>query len=127
MCKFKDDQRSFVTINRQDVESMFKTPDIENVVTFWRDVSYGEVDLSGSKVFGWLTLDQKQQDFKDALATLGNAKARGAMFSWALKAASDAEIKLDSYYGVTVYMSTPTDLWGGLQGEYRPSCVRPRV
>jgi hypothetical protein len=49
MCKFKDDQRGFVTINRQDAEAMFKAPDIENVVTFWRDVSYGEVDLSGSK------------------------------------------------------------------------------
>jgi hypothetical protein len=117
MCKFKDDQRSFVTIKRQEVEAMFTAPDIENVVTFWRDVSYGEVDLSGSKTFGWLTLDQKQQDFKDALTTLGNQKARTAMFSWALKAASDAEIKLDSYYGVTVYMSTPTDLWGSLQGS----------
>ena len=49
MCKFKDDQRGFVTINRQDVEAMFTVPDIENVVSFWRDVSYGEVDLSGSK------------------------------------------------------------------------------
>ncbi len=117
MCKFKDDQRSFVTINRQDVEAMFTAPDIENVVTFWRDVSYGELDLSGSKVFGWLTLDQKQQDFQDALANLGKDKARAAMFSWAQKAASDAGIKLDPYYGVTVYMSTQTDLWGVLQGS----------
>jgi len=116
MCKFKDDQRGFVTIKRQDVEAMFTASDIENVVTFWRDVSYGEVDLSGSKTFGWLTLDQKQQDFKNVLATLGNDTARSAMFSWALKAASDGEIKLDSFYGVTVYMSTPTDLWGVLQG-----------
>ena len=127
MCKFKDDQRGFVTINRQDAEAMFKAPDIENVVTFWRDVSYGEVDLSGSKTFGWLTLDQKQQDFNDALATLGNDKARSAMFSWALKAASDAEIKLDSFYGVTVYMSTPTDLWGGYKMVPAKLCATSRL
>jgi hypothetical protein len=91
---------------------MFTASDIENVVTFWRDVSYGELDLSGSKVFGWLTLNQKQQDFADALVSMGNSKARSAMVAWAKKAASDTGIVLAPFYGVTVYMSTQTDLWG---------------
>lgn len=91
---------------------MLTATDTENVVTFWRDASYGELDLSGSQSFGWLTLAHKQQDFQDALASLGNTKARSTMVDWAKQAASDAQIDLAPFYGVCVYMSTPTDLWG---------------
>jgi hypothetical protein len=118
LCKFKDDKLGFVTTKRQEVEALFTAGDIENVVTFWRDVSYGELDLSGSTVLpesGWLTLEQNQKDFEDAKASLGNTGARQAMVGWARKAASNAKIVLDGYYGLAVFMSTHTDLWGGLQ------------
>jgi hypothetical protein len=109
LCKFKDDQRGFITINRQDVEAMFTSNDIENIPTFWRDVSYGEIDMSGSKVFGWLTLDQKQEDYRRGGT---NDQIRSAIVALAKQTASDAGIDLASFYGVTLYMSTETDLWG---------------
>jgi hypothetical protein len=109
LCKFKDDKLGFVTVNRQDVEAMFTGDDPENLVAFWRDVSYGDLDLSGSKVFGWLTLEQKQQDY---LSSGTMAEGRAALVDWAKKAATDAGIDLSPFFGVTVYMSTQTDLWG---------------
>ncbi len=86
LCKFQDDKRGFVTINRQNVEQMFTANNIENVVTLWRDVSYGELDLSGSKACGWLTLTQKQQEY---LATGTQSEGRRALVDWAKKAAGD--------------------------------------
>lgn len=109
LCKFKDDQRGFTMINKQDIEAMFTANDIENVPTFWRDVSYGEIDMSGSKVFGWLTLDQKQADYRSGGT---NAQIRSGIAARAKQAASVAGIDLAPFYGVTVYMSTRTDLWG---------------
>jgi hypothetical protein len=109
LCKFKDDRRSFFTINKQDVEAMFTAHDIENVLTFWRDASYGAIEMGGSKVFGWLTLNQNQVDYVGSGA---NSPGRWDLVAWAKQAASDAGIDLAPFYGVTVYMSTPTDLWG---------------
>jgi hypothetical protein len=109
LCKFKDDRRGFVTINKQDLVTLFTAQDVENVVTFWQDVSYGELDLSGSEVFGWLTLDKNQQDYKGSGE---NPAGRRDLVNWAKKAASDQGIKLDRHFGIIVYMSTGTDLWG---------------
>ena len=109
LCKFKDDARGWVTVNKTNVAAMFTATDLENVVTFWRDMSYGEVDLSGSGVFGWLTLDQNQADYKGSGA---NPSGRHDLVNWAKKAASDSGYDLSSFYGVIVYTSTGTDLWG---------------
>jgi hypothetical protein len=113
LCKFADDRRGFVTLDKQKIADMFTRTDIESIATFWQDVSYGELDLSGSRAFGWLSLTQKQQDYQDALNTLPQPEARGKLVTWAKKAASDAGVKLDPFYGVAIYMSTKTDLWGG--------------
>ncbi len=109
LCKFSDDQRSFVTVNRADVDAMFTATNVENVVTFWQDVSNGELDLSGSQTFGWLTLSQKQADY---LASGTISEGRRALVDWAKAAAGAAGINLDPFYGVAVFMSTRTDLWG---------------
>jgi M6 family metalloprotease-like protein len=34
-----------------------------NMVDYFRDMSHGKLDLKGSKVFGWYTLDKKQSDY----------------------------------------------------------------
>jgi hypothetical protein len=72
-------------------------------VTFWEDVSYGELDLSGSEVFGWLTLDQIRSDYtvRDSF-----------LETWGKKAAADAGIDLSHHYGVVVFLNTHTDLFG---------------
>ncbi len=109
LCKFADDLRGFVTINIAQTEAMFTASDAENIPAFWQDVSYGALDLSGSRAFGWLTLAQKQSDYVGSGA---NGAGRQALVDWAKQAAANAGIDLSPFYGVAVFMSTPTDLWG---------------
>lgn len=106
LCKFKDDTSSFPTINKQDLVDQFTSPEIENVVTYWHDASYGELDLTGSKVFGWVTLDQSQKDYK-------GLAGRRELVNWARQKAGETfDIAWKRFFGVIVFMSTRTDLWG---------------
>jgi hypothetical protein len=118
LCRFSDDMRGFVSINRQSVVDMFTAPGVENVVQFWHDMSFGKIDLSGSTAYpapdaanlGWITLPQKQSDYNGSGA---NPPGRQALVDWAKSAARAANVPVDSFDGVVVYMSTNTDLWGG--------------
>lgn len=109
LCKFSDDRRGFVAVNRPNVDTMFTANDVENVPTFWQDVSYGELDLRGSQTFGWLTLSQKQTDY---LGSGTVSEGRRALVDWAKAAAGAAGVDLSPFFGVAVFMSTRTDLWG---------------
>ncbi|PWU06453.1 MAG: hypothetical protein C5B51_12240 [Terriglobia bacterium] len=118
LCRFSDDQRGFASINRKSVVDMFTAPDAENVIKFWHDMSFGQVDLSGSTAWpaagaanlGWITLAQKQSDYQGSGA---NSQGRQDLVDWAKSAARGANVPVDSFDGVVVYMSTATDLWGG--------------
>src|SRR5215469_8206910 len=118
LCRFSDDQRGFASIIRKSVVDMFTAPGVENVVKFWHDMSFGQVDLSGSTAYpapgsanlGWITLAQKQSDYQGSGA---NPQGRQDLVDWAKSAARGANVPVDSFDGVVVYMSTPTDLWGG--------------
>jgi hypothetical protein len=108
-CKFKDDVRGFVSINLSDRMAMLAGPHAESAAAYWQDVTYGALDLSGSKAFGWVTLSQKQSEY---VGSGSNQQGRRDLVTWAKDAASDAGIDLSPYFGVVVFMSTPTDLWG---------------
>ena len=119
LCRFGDDGRGFVSINRQSVVDMFTASGVENVVRFWHDMSFGQVDLSGSTAFpnpdaqnlGWITLAQVRSDYTGSGV---NKQGRQDLVDWAKSAARGANVPVDSFDGVVVYMSTPnTDLWGG--------------
>jgi hypothetical protein len=118
LCRFSDDQRGFVSINRQNVVDMFTAQGVENVVKFWSDMSFGQVDLSGSKAYpipdstnaGWLMLGQKRSDYQGSGM---NPQGRQDLVDWSKAAARGGGIPVDSFDGVVVYMSTAfTDLWG---------------
>jgi hypothetical protein len=108
-CKFKDDLRDFVTINLNDKMAMFTGLDAESIPSFWQNVTYSALDLSGSQAFGWLKLDKNQTDYVGSGA---NSDGRIELVTWARKAAEDQKIDLSPFYGTVVFMSTATDLWG---------------
>ena len=110
LCKFKDDKRGFVTVDLQNTKDMFVGSSTENIAAYWQDVSYGSMDFSGSKAFGWLTLDKNQSDY---VGSGRDPQGRQDLVTWARDAAKDAGYDLSSFYGVAVFMSTATDLWGG--------------
>lgn len=86
----------------QNVVTLFTALDIENVVTYWQDISYGQLDLTHSEVFGWFRLDKNKEDIA----------RRQDLVDWAKKAATDSGVDLGRFYGVVVYINVATDLWG---------------
>jgi hypothetical protein len=90
----------------QNAAALFTAPDIENVVTYWQDFSYGQLDLTGSEVFGWFTLDHNRAEHTNRDVPL---------VEWAKKAATDRGIDLSIFYGVVVFLNTATDLYGSLK------------
>jgi hypothetical protein len=69
---------------------------------YWRDVSFGNLDLTGSKVFGWFTMNNhKLQD----IAGLG----RGSFVSWGIDAAQANGVDLSPFFGIIVVFNVATD------------------
>lgn len=63
LCKFSDDASE--PQPRQYYEKLFTQTGSGslNMVDFFSDASHGQLDLSGSQVFGWLTLDKARSDY----------------------------------------------------------------
>jgi hypothetical protein len=109
LCKFKDDTTSYSADDTAAIKDKFIALDKESALSFWRDASYGAVDVSESQAFDWITLDQKQGNY---LGSGANQQGRQDLVTWAKDAATKAGIDLAPFYGVAIYMSTQTDLWG---------------
>jgi M6 family metalloprotease-like protein len=73
-----------------------------NAVRYFYDVSHGLVDLSGSQVFGWLTVDANHNDYTQPeppppgwMQTIGRAE----LTTRARQAALDAGVPLGNFWG----------------------------
>jgi hypothetical protein len=113
-CKFKDDTitEPFTT---QRFEELFTSSGADkfNMVDYFRDMSHGLLDLSGSKVFGWFTLDQNRSDYTGSGA---NQQGREDLIAWARQKAIANNVPLSQFFSVVVCMNVPTDLFGGGSG-----------
>jgi hypothetical protein len=110
LCKFNDDP---VEPQPRDLyEKLFTTAGIgsRNMVDFFADCSHGSVDVAGSRVFGWYTLNKKRSDYVGSGA---NQQGRNDLVNWARQAAADARVDLSPFFGVVVVMNVQTDLFGG--------------
>ena len=114
LCKFSDDASE--PEPRQYYEKLFTQTGSGtlNMVDFFSDASHGQLDLSGSQVFGWLTLDKAKSDYTGSGA---NQAGRQALIDWARAAATKAHVDLGRFFGVVVYMNVATDLFGTLNGK----------
>lgn len=114
LCKFNDDTSE--PQPRQYYEKLFTQTGSGtlNMVDFFSDASHGQLDLSGSQVFGWLTLDKARSDYTGSGA---NTAGRLALIDWARAAATKAHVDLGRFFGVVVYMNVATDLFGVLNGK----------
>lgn len=113
LCKFKDNDSE--PYGRQRYEELFTSAGVGklNMVDFFRDMSHSTLDLSGSRVFGWYTLDKNRADY---LADGDIAKGRGDLIKWAREAAAEDLEKNGPFFSVVVVMNVPTDLFGGPDG-----------
>jgi len=114
LCKFSgNDSEPFP---RKYYESLFTKvgQGTRNMVDFFQDMSHGNLDLSGSQVFGWFTLDQKRSDYSGSGA---NSQGRQDLIDWArAKAAADGGVDFSKFFNVVVCMNVQTDLFGGGSG-----------
>jgi hypothetical protein len=77
------------------------TPGRAGMVDYWRDVSYGALDLSGSKVFGWYRM--QYSFFNQGVA------GRGAWIVEARRLAAAAGVDLSPFYGVIAVVNANVD------------------
>lgn len=84
-----------------------------NMVDYFRDMSHGVLDLSGSQVFGWYTLNKKRSEYTGSGV---NQQGRTDLINWARQAAIDDKKDLSKFVNVVVCMNVGTDLFGGGAG-----------
>jgi hypothetical protein len=122
LCKFKDDASEPYT--KQLFEELFTISGAGkfNMVDFFRDMSHGVLDLSGSKVFGWFTLDKNRSEYSGSNA---NQQGREELIAWARQKAIDNNVDLNSFFSVVVCMNVPTDVFG--RADVGVACDDARV
>jgi hypothetical protein len=100
---------------RTVAENFFTNPNAGfNAVRFFSDMSHGTLDLSGSQVFGWYTIDVNVTGYTADGPTLD--KTQGEVGVLARQAASNAGVPIDSFDGLVVILNIPTGWAQGAPG-----------
>ena len=63
LCKFNDDDTEPEPISFYEQLFTSAGTGTQNMVDFFRDNSHGVADISGSKVFGWLTIPHARSEY----------------------------------------------------------------
>jgi hypothetical protein len=86
-----------------------------NVPTFFSDVSHGQLDLSASRVFDWMTIDANRSDYAgnidDAAVPEGKFNRSGLMDLGHLTALAN-KVPLGDYDGIVYSFAGRIDLFG---------------
>ena len=117
LCKFKDD--SSATLPLSHYQRLFTGVGVgsSNVVDFFRDMSHGQLDLSGSQVLGWFTLALNKADYAGNVDTPPTGKvSRNGLVDACRLAATAGGVNLASFDGVVVSMNGGVDLFGYVGG-----------
>lgn len=118
LCKFTGEDSE--PYPRQRFEEIFTTAGNGqfNMIDYFDSISHGRLDLNGSRIFpsagkGWYRLPQRRSDYLGFDTKPGG---RGALLTWARKAAADSGDNLSAFTNIVVVNSVSTDLYGGLDG-----------
>lgn len=88
LCRFKNAAAS--PVRERPIEQFYRdafTPRRGGLVEYWRDVSLGKIDISGSRVFGWLSIDIERKN-----ANTGAGVTRSTLIDAAIRGARTAGI-----------------------------------
>lgn len=81
----------------------------QNMVDFFRDMSHGKIDTSGTKIFGWYTIPYNRADY-------GTKLDRNGLLNEAKSLATAAGVDLSKFAGVVVSCLGQVDLCGWVGG-----------
>jgi hypothetical protein len=82
---------------------------------YFREVSYGTLDMTGSKVFGWFTMPNRKT--KDLASLKYPSPGRATLHDWGIELAKAHKIDLTAFHGVAVVFNFATD--SGAAGGHR--------
>jgi hypothetical protein len=100
---------------------------LNNMTDFFRDMSHRRLDLTGSQVFGWLTVPARAGDYHRAeAAPIAPAVNRGGLFEQCTHAAADAGIDLTVFDGIVITMNGVVDLYGYIH-DMRAFCCSDNI
>jgi len=123
LCKFADDNDSPPPLLHYQRLFTGAGTGSFNMVDYFLDMSHGQLDVSGSQVFGWFTLDQNRSVFAGNVTTPPPGQVnRGGLFDLCTKKATDNGVDLSGFDGILVSMIGNTDLWGGPPGVMHAFC-----
>jgi hypothetical protein len=98
LCKFTNgNNEPFPKSYYNDLFTPSETSSSWDMIRYFRDYSHGTLDLTGSKVFGWYSLNKSVADYN----ALG-ASARDHLVQWARAAASADGVDLAPFYSTVV-------------------------
>ena len=112
LCKFNDgDDEPFPLQYYKDLFTADDKGSSWNMIRYFHDCAHGKLDLTGTKVFGWYSLDKSVADYN----ALGGG-ARDQLVLWARKAATDHGVNLSPFYSVVVCTNRWHDIGVGPAG-----------
>jgi len=116
LVKFRDNQSPLPAMTIY--EDLFTSKGIgkQNMVDFFRDMSHGNLDLSGSKIFGWYTLPYNIADYVGNGTPGAGQIDRGGLVNQARTLATAAGVDLSQFAGVVVSCLGAVDLCGFVGG-----------
>jgi hypothetical protein len=123
LCKFADDQAVPPPLLHYQRLFTGVGAGSSNMVDYFRDMSHGQLDLSGSQVFGWFTLTQNRSAYAGNIATPPAGQFnRNGLFALCQQAALNNGVPLGTFDGTVVSMIGNVDLWGGPPGVMNAFC-----
>jgi hypothetical protein len=90
-----------------------------NVPAFFSDVSHGQLDLSASKVFDWVTINANRSDYVGNIADKDVPRGkfnRNGLMALGHQTALESKIPLSDYEGIVYSFAGLIDLFGVLGG-----------
>jgi hypothetical protein len=110
LCKFADDTTS--TLPMEHYQRLFTGAGSGsfNMTDYFGDMSHGQLDLSGSQVFGWFTLSINKADY------VGGKYNRNDLVGLCRQAAGNGGVPLNSFDAVVISMNGAVDLFGYVGG-----------
>ena len=99
LCTFNDDP--IPNIPKSQFFNFISQSGRGGLYDYWRDISYGQIDLAGSEVFGWYTT--KHSFIRDGIDPLKNGtQGRFAWIAEAIRLAGANGVDLSRFYGIVV-------------------------
>jgi len=99
LCKFTD--IPVPSVPNSDIVNFVMRNGGGGLFDYWRDVSYGQISLDGSEVFGWYTMQYSWQMNSNVSRNIWIAEAR--------RLAAENHVDLSRFYGVIAVVNAEAD------------------